>query len=137
LLASFQDLSQARLRWGTAADGFLTLFGSKLILPGIADTTTLEAVSVALGEYDRRVRTETTHPNQGSVMALGARGISVSTQRQRILSPGEVANIPAGSALHLRGLRWELVRTTPAHTCEPWRSLLGPAAPTNGSIGAH
>ena len=27
LLAAFQDLSQARQRWGQAADGFLTLFG--------------------------------------------------------------------------------------------------------------
>ena len=50
LLAALQDLSQARARWGKAADGFLTLFGTKLLLPGIADTTTLEAVSTMLGE---------------------------------------------------------------------------------------
>ena len=37
LLAALQDLSQARVRWGTAADGFLTLFGAKLLLPGIAE----------------------------------------------------------------------------------------------------
>ena len=55
LLAALQDLSQARARWGKAADGFLTLFGTKLMLPGIADTNTLEAVSTMLGEYDRQV----------------------------------------------------------------------------------
>ncbi|MGH3265747.1 MAG: type IV secretory system conjugative DNA transfer family protein, partial [Trebonia sp.] len=58
LLAVLQDLSQARSRWGTMADGFLTLFGTKLILPGVADQRTLEAISTALGEYDRRVVTE-------------------------------------------------------------------------------
>ena len=60
LLAAFQDLSQARARWGKAADGFLTLFGTKLLLPGIADTTTLEAVSTMLGEYDRQVISRTS-----------------------------------------------------------------------------
>jgi type IV secretory pathway TraG/TraD family ATPase VirD4 len=38
LLAALQDLSQARGRWGEAAEGFVTLFGTKLILPGIADS---------------------------------------------------------------------------------------------------
>ena len=60
LLAALQDLSQARARWGKAADGFLTLFGTKLLLPGIADTTTLEAVSTMLGEYDRQVISRTS-----------------------------------------------------------------------------
>ena len=55
LLAALQDLSQARARWGKAADGFLTLFGSKLILAGIADKDTLEGISITLGEYDRQM----------------------------------------------------------------------------------
>jgi type IV secretory pathway TraG/TraD family ATPase VirD4 len=59
LLAVLQDLSQARARWGTVADGFLTLFGTKLILPGVADQRTLETISTALGEYDRKVVSET------------------------------------------------------------------------------
>ena len=67
LLAALQDLSQARARWGAAADGFLTLFGTKLILPGIADTRTLEAVSVMLGEYDREM-VATTRPAGGPIL---------------------------------------------------------------------
>jgi len=47
-LACLQDLSQARMRWGEAAEGFLTLFGAKVILPGIADYRTLALIS-ALG----------------------------------------------------------------------------------------
>jgi type IV secretory pathway TraG/TraD family ATPase VirD4 len=121
LLAAFQDLSQARQRWGEAADGFLTLFGTKLILPGVADTQTLEAVSTALGEYDRRMVTTGTMPVSDSVMPR--RTQTVSTQRTRILSPGEVANIPAGKGLHLDGLAWELVTLTPAHATEPWKTI--------------
>ncbi len=52
-----QDLSQARSRWGQdVADGFLSLFQKKLVLAGIADGRTLEALSLTLGEYDRHSR---------------------------------------------------------------------------------
>ena len=49
-----------------------------------------------------------------------------STQRTRVLSPGEVANIATGKALHLDGVKWELVTLTPAHRTEPWRTLTAP-----------
>jgi type IV secretion system protein VirD4 len=115
LLAVLQDLSQASARWGTAADGFLTLFGTKLILPGVADQRTLETISTALGEYDRKVVTETRAQTPDRLF-WSQRSYSHSTQRTRVLSPGEVANIPAGHALHLDGVRWELVTLTPIHT---------------------
>jgi len=113
LLAVLQDLSQARARWGTVADGFLTLFGTKLILPGVADQRTLETISTALGEYDRKVVSETRAQVPGRFTTQ--RSYSHSTQRTRVLSPGEIANIPAGHALHLDGVRWELVTLTPFH----------------------
>ena len=37
VMACLQDLSQARGRWGSDADGFLTLFGTTVVFPGIAD----------------------------------------------------------------------------------------------------
>jgi type IV secretory pathway TraG/TraD family ATPase VirD4 len=131
LLAALQDLSQARARWGEAAEGFLTLFGTKLILPGIADTRTLEAVSVTLGEYDRKM-VATTRPDPGLIGALfsgpqsppPSRTRTVSTQRTRVLSPGEIAGIPADRALHLDGTQWQLLTQTPAHTSEPWKTIL-------------
>ncbi len=122
LLAAFQDLSQARTRWGTAADGFLTLFGAKLILPGVADSRTLEAVSLALGEYDRQVVSTTKARTSGTFVTQTSR--TTSTQRQRVLAPGEVANVPAGHALYLDGVAWELVRLTPAYPEQPWRTLV-------------
>ncbi len=121
LLAALQDLSQARARWGPAADGFLTLFGAKLILPGIADAKTLETISLALGEYDRQVVSHTRSRVPGSFASQ--RSQTVSTQRQRVLSPGEVANIPAGRGLYLDGVDWRLLALTPAHRDEPWKSL--------------
>lgn len=123
LLAAIQDLSQARARWGTLADGFLTMFGTKLILPGIADSKTLETVSVALGEYDRRVVAHTRTRVRGSIVPQRGQTVSTQRQRQRLLSAGEVANIPAGRALHLDGVAWELLTLTAAHTIEPWRTL--------------
>lgn len=121
VLAALQDLSQARARWGKAADGFLTLFGTKLLLPGIADTSTLEAVSTMLGEYDRRMVSHTSDANLFS--SPGKKTRTVSTQRTRYLSPGEVAGIPAGHGLHLDGTSWELVTLVAAHRDEPWRTL--------------
>jgi type IV secretion system protein VirD4 len=123
LLATFQDLSQARARWGPQADGFLTLFGDKLILPGVADARTLEAVSVALGVYDRQVTSRTRHA-QG-IASSGGSSTTTTIQRQRVLSPGEVANIPAGHGLHLDGLAWELLTVVAAHRDQPWATLTG------------
>jgi type IV secretion system protein VirD4 len=127
LLAAFQDLSQARGRWGPAADGFLTLFGTKLILPGIADTRTLEAISIALGEYDRQVVSSTRNHPQGLLLSNSGhdprRSTTISTQRTRVLSPGEVANIPAGQGLHLEGVHWQLLTLTPAPWVQPWATL--------------
>jgi type IV secretory pathway TraG/TraD family ATPase VirD4 len=128
LLAAFQDLSQARQRWGSAADGFLTLFGTKLIFAGIADNRTLETISVTLGEYDRQVEAR-TRPSGGLIAGLlanqpsGHPSTTISTQRTRVLSPGEIANIPPGRALHLDGVRWELLTSTPAYSAEPWKTL--------------
>jgi type IV secretion system protein VirD4 len=120
LLAAFQDLSQARARWGPAADGFITLFGAKLILPGVADGQTLETISLALGEYDRRTVSETYNPKESLFLAKTR---TVSTHRQRVLPPGDIANIPAGHGLYLDGLSWQLLKLTPAHQTEPWRTL--------------
>ena len=51
----------------------------------------------------------------------------MSTQRTRVLSPGEIAGIPAGRGLHLDGTDGELVTLTAAHRDEPWLALTAPA----------
>jgi type IV secretion system protein VirD4 len=129
ILACLQDLSQARQRWGeSAADGLLSLFQTKLVLDGIADRRTLEAVSLSLGEYDRQVVSHSIGRNRSQLLFSGDPGtasesVSYSTSRQRVISPGEIASLPPGRGLLLRGTRWELLQLTPWYRHEPWRSI--------------
>ena len=51
-LACFQDLSQAVAKYGPIADGFLTLFPTKVIFNGISDKKTVEAISLLAGEHE-------------------------------------------------------------------------------------
>jgi type IV secretion system protein VirD4 len=59
-LACLQDLSQARRRWGTEAQGFLSLFTTKAILPGVSERSTLELVSLLSGMEQRPNPSQTT-----------------------------------------------------------------------------
>lgn len=102
-LGCLQDLSQARQRWGPAADGFLSLFGTKVVLGGIADLATLELVSRLGGEIDLPARSVT----RGAWWAPGhgAPTTTWSTHRQRRLPLDAVSQQPAGTALVLEGNR--------------------------------
>ncbi len=128
-LACLQDLSQARHRWGAQAEGFLSLFGAKLLLPGIGDVRTLEAVSVLAGDHDVRVRSDTSPPwwtrNRGRT-----RTTTWSTRRQRRLPADAVARGRAGMALAIEGPgapAW--VGLTSAFGSRPWSELSPPTGP--------
>jgi len=128
VMACLQDLSQARERWGeAAADGFLSLFQTKLILTGIADSRTLEAISLALGEYDRRLVSYTLGRSQAEKLfppsGTSSESVSYHTQRHRTLPPGEIARLPKGHGLLLRGTHWGLLRLTPWHHTQPWTAI--------------
>jgi type IV secretory pathway TraG/TraD family ATPase VirD4 len=109
-IACLQDLSQARSRWGASADGFLSLFPTTVIFPGVADRRTLEVVS-ALGGREM-VATPSIQRN--------ARGRSVGhsvhfSERDRL----SVADLARGRVGHVLALdetktpRW--VALAPAH----------------------
>jgi len=146
VMACLQDLSQARERWGdAAADGFLSLFQTKLILSGIADSRTLEAISLALGEYDRRLVSYTLGRSRQDRLlpSPGTRSESIAyhTARQRTHPPGEIASLPSGHGLLLRGTHWGLLRLTPWYRTEPWAAvarvdaeLEDPWSPAEGSL---
>jgi type IV secretory pathway TraG/TraD family ATPase VirD4 len=99
VMACLQDLSQARARWGTAADGFLTLFTHKLVLSGIADIPTLKAISALAGDVDVRVSSSTITrglvPKQSST--------TWSVRRQPSLPVYAVARGSPGTALLICG----------------------------------
>jgi type IV secretion system protein VirD4 len=125
VLACLQDLSQARVRWGAAADGFLSLFGTTVVLPGIADTTTLRDLSALGGDHE--VRATTTG------RSVGARGrirptTSVGTVRLARYPVDAIAHGSPGQALVLSPDKtMGTVALTPAHAHSPWRGLLPPA----------
>ncbi len=127
VMIGLQDLSQARTRWGEhAADGFLSLFQTKLILTGIADTRTLEAISLALGEYDRDIVSHTlgrSDPQEWFADPTHTNSVSYHTQRHRILTPGEIARLPDHHALHLKGNDWNTIQLTPWHHTQPWKRI--------------
>ncbi|MGH9120492.1 MAG: type IV secretory system conjugative DNA transfer family protein, partial [Acidimicrobiales bacterium] len=79
-LACLQDLSQARQRWGAVADGFLSLFGTTVMLPGIADRSTIDLVSRLAGEVNMPVASVTT--SQWYSTARGAPSVTWTTRRQ-------------------------------------------------------
>jgi len=130
VLACLQDLSQARTRWGeAAADGFLSLFQTKLVLGGVSDPRTLEAISVVLGEYDRpmvsrNAGTSKSHTGWGApTTTTNSESYTYQTVRQRRVPPGEIAAIRKGSGLLIRGASSTLIRTTPYYQQAPWSTI--------------
>jgi type IV secretory pathway TraG/TraD family ATPase VirD4 len=125
-LACLQDLSQANARWGQAADGFMSLFGTKVILPGIGDLRTLELVSALAGEADVPVRSVSKSPWRPRTRGPRS-SVTTSTRRQRRLPVDSVAQGRAGHALLVDGPKapgW--VRLTPWYATPPWSELAGP-----------
>jgi type IV secretion system protein VirD4 len=133
IMACFQDLSQAKTRWGAAAEGFLTLFGTKVVFAGIGDKSTLDALSTLVGDWDRPYVAFNTNTGQSSQFGFPigvsfgnstGTGQMYSARREALLSPSEIANIPPGHALTVRTNRWGLVQATPFFAAQPWQAVL-------------
>ncbi len=110
VMIGLQDLSQARSRWGAdAAEGFMSLFQTKAVLSGIGDSKTLENISLALGEYDREVVSSSMGTSEDDKW-FSPHGynesVSYQTQRQRVLTAGEIGQAAdgAGALAARRGL---------------------------------
>ena len=109
-LACLQDLSQARSRWGSAGDGFLSLFPTTVVMPGIADRLTLELLHQLAGR--------TLAPSAS--LQRGPRGRTVGTtlswvERDRA-TVSELARGRPGFALGLdvdKTMKW--IELTPAY----------------------
>ncbi len=134
-LACLQDLSQARQRWGPAADGFLSLFGTKVVLPGIGDLATLELVSRLGGEVEVPSRSVSRGPWWSP--AGRAPTVTWSSRRQRRLPVESVSQQAAGTALALCGARApERVRLPPWWGTAPFRAVGRPVPrPVHPTIG--
>jgi type IV secretory pathway TraG/TraD family ATPase VirD4 len=130
-LACLQDLSQARARWGDEADGFGSLFGATVVLPGIGDVRTLQAISARCGEREVAVRSDT----RGRSGRRGrSRSVTWTTRHEPRLGVDDVAEGRPGQALVIGGPRPPMwVGMTPWYATEPWRSLAVPGQRPRGS----
>lgn len=127
-LACLQDLSQARARWGPEAEAFLSIFGTSVVLGGIADVPTLEALSALGGEHELVTRTVGRSTGRGGIQV----SMSDSTALRRRLPVDVVARGAPGWALVVDSrnrLGW--VQLVADHRPGPWRD----AAAGHGDLG--
>lgn len=122
VLACLQDLSQAKAIWGQEADGFISLFGTTVVLPGIADIHTLSAISSLAGDVE--ISTKTLGTSQGGDGRLHASSSTSTIFRPRL--PIDVI----ARGVHGRGLaidsknKMGWISLTPAHSTSPWIHLI-------------
>jgi hypothetical protein len=130
-IACLQDLSQARHRWAGHADGFPSLFGTTVVLPGIGDVRTLGALSTLAGDEEIPTRTMSAGRALGdrpfTDLVTGGRphfGESVSTQWRPRLPVDAITRGMSGHGLSFdQRNQPSWIPLTPSHTHEPWRSL--------------
>ncbi len=123
-LACLQDLSQARARWGAIADGFLSLFPTTVVLPGIADRQTLELLQRMAGRT--LVPTTSIHRGRGHRATYATSWV----ERDRA-TIGDLATGRPGWALGIdsdNSMRW--IALTPAHRSERFRDSRSRDTPT-------
>ncbi|MFZ1062039.1 MAG: type IV secretory system conjugative DNA transfer family protein [Acidimicrobiales bacterium] len=128
-LACLQDLSQARGRWGVSGEGFLSLFPTTVVLPGIGDRPTLELLQHLAG------RSLVASPT----VQLSPRGKRVGqstgwVERDR----ATVADIAQGRPGYALGLdatkRMSWIGLTPSFRDERFRDYLERSAPSERSL---
>jgi len=131
-LACLQDLAQARARWDREAEGFMSLFGTKLVFPGIGDTRTLEAVSLLAGEHEVPTLSVTRGARRYGFGTSG-RGSTrtVSTRKERLLPVDAIARGHPDHVLGIEGAEPGFIRMTPWYSSSPWRE-----AAMNGRVHA-
>lgn len=121
-IGCLQDLSQARARWGAQADGFVSLFPTTLVFPGVADPSTLRLIQDLGGKYDAVVEsTSVGRDGRGKT----TRGRSFSRRHDPALELDTIARGHPGHALLIdakNNVGW--VELSPSWRDEPWRSLV-------------
>jgi type IV secretion system protein VirD4 len=140
IVASFQDLSQARRIFGhSEASGLLSNFRTKVIFPGIGDVDTLEAISTMAGEWDRpyAVYGQTigqTHNFEWHHLGYGgswsvADNLAVGFRKERQLTAADISNVPFGFALVVQTASWSIVEVAHHWRLPVWSSIRRNCAP--------
>ncbi|HAQ9610261.1 TPA: TraM recognition domain-containing protein, partial [Enterococcus faecium] len=129
IVVGIQALGPAIARWGDAARSFLTLFPTKVIFRGVFDSDTISALSSASGEYDRQMTSYSVSTSYLGNYSLPIQQVtpSYTTQRQQVLTEGDITAIPHGHALVWDGPVWGLLRTGMHWNSEVWQAVSGQA----------
>jgi type IV secretory pathway TraG/TraD family ATPase VirD4 len=93
---------------------------------GIADARTLESVSLSLGEYDRDMTSQSlarSEPDEWLATPTHSDTVTYQTQRQRVLTPGEISRLPPARALLLEGAAWQTIRLAKWYETDPWSQI--------------
>lgn len=98
VMGVLQDLSQARHRWGSESDGFITLFGNVAIFPGIADGRTLRDLSLLGGEELVTLRSRSSRRS-----ILGPQSTTYSEHFHPRITPSDIFSTPHGEILFFSG----------------------------------
>jgi len=145
IMPVFQDLSQARQRWGQEGEGLLSLLSSVVVLPGIRDRASLELISMLIGDWDRPVETVSEGRSEsvsgaglfgGGQRTSGATaGTSWTTRRERIMDPAQIAQLAGGQALAIVGSEWGQMQLAMWDQHPVWRAIARAGEP--GHVGEH
>lgn len=145
IMPVFQDLSQARQRWGQEGEGLLSLLSSVVVLPGIRDRASLELISMLIGDWDRPVETVSEGRSEsvsgaglfgGGQRTSGATaGTSWTTRRERIMDPSHIAQLPHGQALAIVGSEWGQMQLAMWDQHPVWRAIARAGEPVH--VGEH
>ncbi|MDA8197720.1 MAG: type IV secretory system conjugative DNA transfer family protein [Actinomycetota bacterium] len=98
VMGVLQDLSQARHRWGSESDGFMTLFGNVAIFPGIADSHTLRDLSLLGGEELVTLRSRSSRRS-----LLAPPSYTVTEHFHPRITPSDIFSTPRGEVLLFSG----------------------------------
>ena len=99
-MACLQDLSQARARWGEVAEGFFSIFNTKVIFPGIGDHRTLQLISALAGDEQVPIQSISRWAGEwGRIQAFGVGGTAVSAP------PSDRPGGPRCAGLHAEPVR--------------------------------
>lgn len=126
VLVGIQDLSRARNRWGRDADGFLTLFPTKVVLNGVVEPYTLDALSAASGEYDRVMQgySQSTSYVGPYNVPVTRQNPSWQIQSRRVLLQGDIAQLPPGKALMFIGAQHHLITIGMHYSSPVWQHII-------------
>ncbi len=103
VLGALQDLTQAERRWPQEYRGFLTLFGTTLVLGGIADTRTLRQLSELSGQH-QRVELSYTFGDPGSRLSARFKrrpAVHVRSVSEQNFDLDAIAHLSRGEAMVL------------------------------------